>query len=155
MGLKFDVGLSCVTVGEVMSVGDNVVGLMEELSPGSPAAKGVLWVTVELLGVPVEAVTAAEKSPVVVIVTKDTGIPLKFVAELFIPSFDTVVAFEDTVVPSVDVRDVLCGQRLLPLLLITFSLALAVSGTARLTAEGFMAVIKGRAKLCKAGSTVD
>lgn len=70
----------------------------------------------ELLGVPVEAevatallVTAAEKSPVVVNVTKDVGILLKFVAELFIPSFGTIVTFEDTVVPSVDVRDLLCG----------------------------------------------
>lgn len=44
MGLKFGVGLSCVTVGDVkvIPVGDNVVALMEELSPGSPAAKGVL-----------------------------------------------------------------------------------------------------------------
>lgn len=43
----------------VILVGDDVVGLTEELSLGSVAAEGVLWVTVELLGVAVEAEVAA------------------------------------------------------------------------------------------------
>lgn len=44
MGLKFGVGLSRFTMGDVrvILVGDDAVGLIEELSLGSVAAEGVL-----------------------------------------------------------------------------------------------------------------
>lgn len=51
-------------------------------------------------------------------------------AELFIPSFDTMVTFEDKAVPSVDLRGVLFGRLLISVLFTTFSLALAVVGAA-------------------------
>lgn len=114
--------------------------------------------TVELLGVAVEVEVVAallvtpEKSPVVN-VAKDIGILLKLVAELFIPSFDTIVTFEDEVVPSVELGDVLFGRLPISLLFITFFLALAV-GAAWLMVEGFMAVVIGRTNPCEVGCIV-
>lgn len=148
MGFKFDVGLSCFTMGDVrvIPVG-NKVALIEELSLGSSAADRVLWVTMELLGVAVEVEVAAallvtpEKSPIVVNVAEDTGILLEFVADLFFVLLGTVV-------PSVDLRDALLGHLLTSEVFVTFFLALATVGSAWLTLEGFMAAALGSMGLC-------
>lgn len=73
--------------------------------------------TVEVLGVSVdgrpvefaaEFVVTLEKSPGIVNVAEDVEFLLKFVAELFIPSFDTIVNAEDKLVASVvDIKGVL------------------------------------------------
>lgn len=117
--------------------------------------------TVELLGVTVDVEAAAalsvtpEESPVDVNVARDIGILLKFVAELFIPPFDTIMTVEEKVVPSVDLRGVLFGRVLISGFFVTFSLALAAAGAAWLLVEGFMAVVNVRMSPCGAGCTVD
>lgn len=115
---------------------------------------------VELLRIAVEVEVAAallvtpEESSVVN-VAEVIGILLKFVAELFIPPFDTIVTFEDKAVPSVDLGGVLFGRLLISVLFVTFFWALTVVGAAWLTVEGFMAVVIGRTNLCEVGCTVD
>lgn len=91
--------------------------------------------TLELLGVTVEVEVATalrvapEESVIFVNIAKDVGLLLKFVVELVIPSFDTVMTFEDKVVPSVEFRGVLFCQLLISVLT-TFSLVVVATGAA-------------------------
>lgn len=114
---------------------------------------------VELPGVAVEAeagaalLVALEKPPAVVSVTG--GILLKFVAETLVPSFDTVVTFDDKMVPSVELGVVLFGRLLISVLFLTCGLALAAVGEAWLMVGGFVVIGADRPDLSAAGCTAD
>lgn len=133
--LRFDVGPSCVVVGNVRAVhAGSEEGMVEGPSLGSAAVTWVLPVTAELLGVAVNgtpaeteaaSLVAVEKSPSVLSVAEDIKTLLSFGAELFFPSFDAIINVEGNV-PSVDLTGVLTDCLLISLLSVTFLLALAV-----------------------------
>lgn len=68
-----------------------------------------------------------QKSSVVLNVAKDIGLLWMFVAELFIAFLDT---FEEKMVPSEDLRNMLFAPLTFSVLFFTFSLALAPAGAA-------------------------